>query len=47
MRGSRAGCVLGFGRDSNKAAKELGDFGNTLFNAGEAARAMAVCKFVC
>lgn len=37
--------TFGFGRDSNKAAKELGDFGSTMFNisAGEAAEAMEVC----
>lgn len=37
--------TFGFGRDSNKAAKELGDFGDTLFNvsAGEAAAPMEVC----
>lgn len=36
--------TFGFGRDSNKAAKELGDFGDTLFNisAGEAAAPMEV-----
>lgn len=36
--------TFGFGRDSNKAAKELGDFGDTMFNinAGEAAAPMEV-----